>query len=181
MWKKTEPETSPSVQRPPAAAGLRPERSSSQKATIGPSITIKGDLTGEEDLVIEGTVDGEIHLEKHNVTVGRSGRIKADIYAKGIRVEGEVEGNLRGDEEIAIRASGRVRGNLVAPRVTLEDGSSFKGSIDMESRARSPEAAAGAAPATRNATEAKKAPKPKAENGSNAPSPAGPRPATARS
>lgn len=129
MWKKTENET-PAAATPPAA-GRRtaPPR---EVSTIGPSILIKGDLTGEEDLTIRGRLEGEVRLEKNNVTVGQSGHIKADIYGRSIRVEGAVEGNLYGGHEVVIRASGRVQGNIVSPSVTLENGSKFKGAIDME-------------------------------------------------
>ena len=72
--------------------------------------------------------------KNNNITVGRNGRIKADIYGKVISIEGEVEGNLFGDEKIVLRQSGVVRGNMTAPRVNLEDGAKFKGSIDMDAR-----------------------------------------------
>lgn len=129
MWKKSEEHSAPAAPVPhqsPAPAGP------GAIATLGPSIIIKGDLTGEEDLVIEGRVEGEIRLTKNSVTVGKNGRVRADIHGKKVHVEGEVRGNLYGDQEIVIRASGRVQGNLVSPRVTLENGSKFKGSIDME-------------------------------------------------
>ncbi|HVS13066.1 MAG TPA: polymer-forming cytoskeletal protein [Thermoanaerobaculia bacterium] len=113
-------------------------------ATIGPSISIKGDVVGDEDLLVEGKVEGEIRVKNHSVTVGRSGQVKADVYAKSIHVEGEVFGSLYGQEDVAIRQSGKVQGNIIAPRVTLEDGSTFRGSIDM----RSPEQAKGPASAT---------------------------------
>jgi cytoskeletal protein CcmA (bactofilin family) len=71
-------------------------------------------------------------MKAHRVTVGDKGRIKADVRAKSIHVAGEVEGNLFGDDEVVLRESGRLLGNITAPRVTLEDGSKFKGSIDME-------------------------------------------------
>jgi cytoskeletal protein CcmA (bactofilin family) len=108
---------------------LRPPGDS---ATIGASIRIKGDLSGDEDLLIQGRIQGKVKLKSHNVTVGPSGRVQADIHGRNIHVEGEVDGNLYGQEEIVIRASGRVQGNLQSPRVTLENGSTFKGSIDME-------------------------------------------------
>ncbi|MDX1501440.1 MAG: polymer-forming cytoskeletal protein [Thermoanaerobaculia bacterium] len=108
-------------------------------ATIGPSIAVKGDLSGEEDLMIEGRIEGEIRLQKNSVTVGKSGRVKADIYGRSIGVEGEVRGNLYGDHEVVIRASGRVQGNIVSPRVILENGSKFKGSVDMEPARKSAE------------------------------------------
>ena len=101
---------------------------------IGPTITIKGDLSGEEDLLIEGRVEGKIELPRHSITIGKSGRIKADVYAKMITVEGEVEGNLFGEEQLVLRQSSTVRGNITAPRVSLDDGANFKGSIDMSSK-----------------------------------------------
>jgi cytoskeletal protein CcmA (bactofilin family) len=103
-----------------------------QAASIGPSISIRGELSGGEDLVIHGHVEGKIDLRQNNITVGKSGRVKADMYGKVISIEGEVEGNLYGGEQILLRQSGSVRGNIIAPRVSLEDGSKFKGSIDME-------------------------------------------------
>lgn len=132
MWKKNEPEPTPQqpTVRSPAP---RPEPRGSQ-ATIGSSIVIKGDLSGEEDLLVEGRVEGNIILTKNTVTIGKKGRVKADIRGRSIHVDGQVSGNLYGEEEIVIRASGNVEGNLVAPRVTLENGSQFKGSIDMETR-----------------------------------------------
>jgi cytoskeletal protein CcmA (bactofilin family) len=110
---------------------------------IGPSIEIKGDLSGGEDLHVEGRVEGKIDLRRHNVSIGKSGRVHADIFGKVITVDGEVQGNLFGEEQIILRHSSTVRGNLTAPRVMLEDGSNFKGSIDMtpkESAATGPQA-----------------------------------------
>jgi cytoskeletal protein CcmA (bactofilin family) len=116
----------------PAAAPKAPiHQVREQQALIGATITIKGDLTGEEDLLIEGHLEGKIESRRHGVTVGKNGRIKGDIYARIITVEGTVEGNLYGEEQLIVRQSGTVRGNIVAPRVALEDGSNFKGSIDM--------------------------------------------------
>jgi cytoskeletal protein CcmA (bactofilin family) len=99
---------------------------------IGPSIKIKGNLSGNEDLVIQGRIDGEVLLKRNQVTVGPNGKVKANIHGKSICVEGEVRGDLVGSEEVIIRASGKVQGNIVSPRVTLDNGSKFKGSIDME-------------------------------------------------
>ena len=101
---------------------------------IGPTILIKGDLTGEEDLLIDGRVEGRVELRKHNITIGKNGRVKADLYGKVITVEGEVHGNLYGEEQLILRQSSTVRGNILAPRVVLEDGANFKGSIDMSSK-----------------------------------------------
>ena len=101
-------------------------------ATVGPSITIEGDVTGEEDLLIEGRIGGKITLPQNSVTVGSRGRVRAEVTASSITVEGEVEGDLFAEEEVVIRPTGKVRGNIVAPRVSLESGCRFKGSIDME-------------------------------------------------
>ena len=103
-----------------------------EHATIGPSISIKGDLTGEEDLVIQGHVEGKVDLKQNSVTIGKDGRVKADIYGKLVTIEGEVEGNLFGQDQIIIRGTGNVLGNVSAPRICIEDGARFKGSIDMD-------------------------------------------------
>src|SRR4030042_3848290 len=138
IWKKSEAD-SPPIQTPiqpppqPSAPRSQPPRAK-ERALIGPSIEIKGTLSGGEDLVVEGLVEGKIELAQHSVTIGTSGRIKADIQGRSIVIMGEVEGNLLGSEQIILRQSSKVRGNLVAPRVSLEDGADFKGNIDMTSK-----------------------------------------------
>jgi len=102
-------------------------------AAVGASISIVGDVTGEEDLTILGRVEGKVDLPQHVVTVGQSGRVKADIRARVISVAGEVHGNLIAGEQILIRKTATMLGNLTAPRVGLEDGCSFRGSVEMES------------------------------------------------
>lgn len=99
---------------------------------IGSTITIKGEITGDENLVIDGTVEGNIQLGGHELSVGKSGKVSADITAKTVKIEGEVRGDITGKEKVVLSNSGNVRGNIVAPRVTLEDGAIFKGSIDMD-------------------------------------------------
>jgi len=102
---------------------------------IGSTLLIKGDLSGDEDLLIEGRVEGKIELTKHAVTIGKNGRVEADVYGNVITIEGEVHGNLFGEDRLVLRQSCTVRGNIVAPRVILEDGADFKGSIDMSPKA----------------------------------------------
>ena len=136
MWKKSEPvEPRSQPAAAPQAQSSMAQRSSGMtaggRATIGPTVSIKGNLTSEEDLLMEGRLEGKIEIRQHSITVGKKGQIKADIYGKVITVEGKVEGNLYGEEQLIVRQSGNVRGNIVAPRVILEDGSNFKGSIDM--------------------------------------------------
>lgn len=130
MWKKNEPQSrSP---QPTTQAPVRPpEPARRDVAVIGPTITVKGEITGKENLEIQGRLEGTIDMKEHRVTVGEKGSVKADVHAKSIHVAGEVEGNLLGDDEVVLRESGRLLGNITAARVTLEDGSKFKGSIDM--------------------------------------------------
>ena len=101
-------------------------------AAIGASIRIRGDVSGDENLIIQGEVDGTVKVIGHNVTISKTGKVKADITAKQIIVEGELSGDMTGEEKVIIRQTGNVHGNIIAPRVTLEDGALFKGSIEME-------------------------------------------------
>jgi len=103
----------------------------SDQAVIGPTISIKGDLSGEEDLLIEGHLEGKIELRHHRLTIGKSARIMGDIHWKAITVEGAVEGNLYGEERLIVRKSATIRGNFISPRVAIEDGADIKGNIDM--------------------------------------------------
>lgn len=98
---------------------------------IGSTIKIKGVITGDEDLVIAGKVDGSVQLSEHNLTIAKSAQIVADVYAKTVTVEGQVKGDIYGNQKVFVANSGRVFGNITAPRVTLEDGANFKGNIDM--------------------------------------------------
>ena len=130
-------------------------------AIIGPSIQIDGTLRGQEDLFVEGEVTGTIQLQNHTLTIGTQGKIKADVYAHTVFVEGSMDGDLFGSEQVIVRKSAKVRGNITSPRVTLEDGASFKGSIEMD-----PESVKGALGSNSSGQR-------------NAPMPAAPRPAAA--
>jgi cytoskeletal protein CcmA (bactofilin family) len=138
IWKKTDVDNPPiktPMQPPPQPSAPRSQPLPvKDRALIGPSIEIKGNLSGGEDLFVEGRIEGKIELAQHSVTIGMNGRVKADIQGRSIVVMGKVEGNLYGSEHIILRQSCTVRGNLVAPRVSLEDGADFKGSIDMTSK-----------------------------------------------
>src|SRR6266850_1189755 len=105
-----------------------------EMASIGKSIVINGELSGSEDLTIEGRVDGKIELKDHILTVGSNGRIKAQVSAKAIVVLGQVTGNLNATEKVDIKDTGSVEGDIVAPRVAIADGSHFRGSIDMQKK-----------------------------------------------
>ena len=99
---------------------------------IGKSICIKGELSGNEDLTIEGTVEGKIDLREHNLVVGSTGRIQAEVHAKAVTIQGEVTGNVHAEDRIELATSGTVKGDLVAPRIVIADGARFKGTVDMD-------------------------------------------------
>ena len=103
---------------------------------IGSKVKVTGDIESSEDLLIEGEVNGTIKLADNELVIGNSGRLQANIEAKTIRIEGEVHGDIVGQERVIITATGNVQGNVSAPRVMLEDGGRFKGSIDMGSPAK---------------------------------------------
>jgi cytoskeletal protein CcmA (bactofilin family) len=121
----------------PPRADTSPPRagSSGGHAVIGASIHIDGDVRGEEDLLIEGEVNGTVQLKNNSLTIGPQGKVRADVYAHSVYVDGYLEGDLYGSERVHIRKSAQVRGNVTSPRVSLEDGAKFKGSIEMDPQA----------------------------------------------
>jgi len=102
---------------------------------VGTGLRIKGELSGSEDLLVEGTVEGPIHLADHKLTVGPSGKLTSDVVAREIIVHGNVKGDLRASERIEIMKNGSVVGDLTTARILIEDGASFKGSIEIEREA----------------------------------------------
>jgi len=114
-----------------AAAPKAPAASTKKPASIGSSIIIHGDVAGEEDLVVDGTIEGTVNFKDNSLVVSKNGRVTANINARVIRVDGEVKGELRGAEQVVVSPSGQVTGDIRAPRVVLEDGCQFKGSVDM--------------------------------------------------
>ena len=138
MRPKSEPESAPSkatdVTPPttPATTTTGREKSMDKIVNIGQSVQIKGELNGNEDLTIEGMVDGKILVKDHNLTIGANGRITAEVHAKTVVVVGSVTGNITADDKVEIAPSGTVHGDIRAPRVSISDGAKFKGSIDMD-------------------------------------------------
>lgn len=130
--KTTDTQEVESIRTPVASPKQPSYERSTGLATIGPSIYIKGDLTGEEDLIIQGRVEGTINLKQNNLTIGQEGDINANIYARTVTIEGTLKGDIHGDEKVVIKKSGSVNGNVISPRVSLEDGARFKGSMDMD-------------------------------------------------
>jgi cytoskeletal protein CcmA (bactofilin family) len=111
--------------------GARAPAPATKSAVIGPGIEISGDVTAGADLTIDGRVNGSVVQSAHNVDIGEPGQVSARIQAKMVRIAGAVLGDIVGAEKVLITRTGRVQGNIVAPRVQLEDGAIFKGSIDM--------------------------------------------------
>lgn len=105
---------------------------SGDAAVIGRSIRINGDLSGDEDLRIEGDVSGTVELKNSALTIGKEGKVKAGVYAKSIAVDGETKGDLYATERVSIHVNARVQGNIIAPKVSIEEGAHFKGSIEMD-------------------------------------------------
>ncbi|NNL54784.1 MAG: polymer-forming cytoskeletal protein [Woeseia sp.] len=105
---------------------------SGDAAVIGRSIQIIGDLRGGEDLRIEGDVSGTVELKDNALTIGKEGKVKADVYARSIAVDGEIKGDLYAAERISVHINARVQGNIIAPKVSIEEGAHFKGSIEMD-------------------------------------------------
>ncbi len=99
---------------------------------IGKSVIIKGELSGSEDLTIEGSVEGRIDLKDNVLTIGPNGKIKAEVFAKAVVVLGEVTGNVTASEKVDIRDNGSVDGDIASPRVAIAEGAHFRGSVDMQ-------------------------------------------------
>jgi cytoskeletal protein CcmA (bactofilin family) len=99
---------------------------------IGKSVVIKGELSGSEDLTIEGQVDGKIELRQNVLTIGPNGRIKAMVFAKAVIVQGEGTGNITASEKVDIRDNGSVDGDIASPKVAIAEGAHFRGAIDMQ-------------------------------------------------
>jgi cytoskeletal protein CcmA (bactofilin family) len=143
MWKRDEsvkpaavpaqtPATAPSA--PVAAAPIAETRAQLGRdmVNIGKSVVIKGELSGSEDLTIEGQVEGRIDLKDNVLTIGPNGKIKAEVFAKAVVVLGEVTGNVTASEKVDIRDNGSVDGDVASPRVAIAEGAHFRGSVDMQ-------------------------------------------------
>src|SRR5437868_2806908 len=160
MWKPTNQPTTPSrpgstseTDRPamtPSTTSATSERetapaaprtvstSTADQATIGKSLVIKGEVTGSESLYIDGRVEGSINLSGNRVTVGRNGVVAANINAREIVVLGKVRGNLTASDRVDIRSDGSLTGDVVAARISIEDGAFFKGGIDIRKAGQKP-------------------------------------------
>jgi len=144
-----EPKTSAANQPPrPAPAtwegttamstdAMRPLGATADRAVarLGPSLHVKGEISGNEDLLIDGSVEGLIQLDDRKLTVGATAKLTADIIAREVVVYGSVKGNLRAKDRIEIKKDGSVNGDLTTARIMIEDGAYFKGSIEIDKTA----------------------------------------------
>jgi cytoskeletal protein CcmA (bactofilin family) len=148
MWKPTNQPQTPArpsePERPTTSSPSTPAMGSeaapvprplstttADQATIGKSLVIKGEVTGSESLYIDGRVEGSINLSGNRVTVGRNGIVAANINAREIVVLGKVRGNLTASDRVDIRSDGSLTGDVIASRISIEDGAFFKGGIDI--------------------------------------------------
>ena len=110
-------------------------KSPATMAMIGSSIHIKGDVSGEESLVIQGHVEGTVNLKQNNLIIGQEGQVNATIHAQTVTIEGTLKGDVFGAERVIVKKTGNIHGNISAPQVSMEEGAKFKGSIDMDYKA----------------------------------------------
>ena len=148
MWKSVKDETptsKPSTVPTPAAPSFEPKREfrpmdalktpenfRNDVAHIGKSVIIRGELSGSEDLYLDGEVEGSIELHEHNLTIGPHGRVRANVQARDIIVHGKVDGNVHGSERVELKRSAVLVGDISTQRIVIEDGAYFKGAIDIK-------------------------------------------------
>jgi cytoskeletal protein CcmA (bactofilin family) len=175
MWKPNQPGSTPQSpnnepNRPatPASGGFEPTGSRSpaptaqsaaaDQATIGKSLVVKGEVAGSESLYIDGRVEGSINLPGNRVTVGRNGQISANVTAREVVVLGKVRGNINASDRVDIRSEGSLTGDVVAQRISIEDGAFFKGGIDIRKPGTTETAKPAAASTSASANGQEKAP-----------------------
>ena len=160
MWNEKKPETR-STDAP------HPVDATAERATgwLGASLRVKGEISGTEDLLIDGPVEGSIHLNDRKLTVGKTSKVTADIDARDVVVYGSVKGNVHAKGRVEIKKDGYVVGNLTTAQIMIEDGADFKGTIEIDRSAKEAEknvparAAAAAAGASATPTSASATPK----------------------
>jgi cytoskeletal protein CcmA (bactofilin family) len=177
MWKSSrredevttpanEPATAgypPAQAAPPPLRPAEPVRESSRSseiATIGKSVVVKGELSGSEDLVVDGEVEGSIALRGQSLTIGPNGRVRANIEARNVILHGRVDGDIHASDRVELRKSASLSGDITTARISIEDGAFFKGTIDIQKPEPAPKieprpqiAATAAVPAASNSSQ----------------------------
>jgi cytoskeletal protein CcmA (bactofilin family) len=129
MWEKKDPYKAQPAENP---AGRDSAPDTRVLVNLGKSIVIKGEVSGHEDLSIDGKVVGKVSLQEHNLTVGKHGRLDAELVAKRVIIKGQVTGNVYASEKVDILEGGQLDGDITAPRLSIADGAHFRGKVDME-------------------------------------------------
>ncbi len=149
MWKRKEDEyvapaepthsptytpAAPAAPRPPEPVRSEPAHGShsSEVATIGKSVVVKGELSGSEDLIVDGEVEGSITLRGQSLTIGPNGRVRANVEARNVIIHGRVDGNIHASDRVDLRKSATLSGDIATARISIEDGAFFKGGIDIQ-------------------------------------------------
>lgn len=132
MWKKSDDEQPSDKTTTPAGRSLRPNSSTRDKAIIGESLVFRGEISGDENLLIEGRLEGSATLKRCTITVGQNGNIEGTLSAQTIDIKGRVKGDIDAEEMIVLHETARVEGTLNAGRLVLRDGCQFKGSVEMD-------------------------------------------------
>jgi cytoskeletal protein CcmA (bactofilin family) len=154
MWKSTKDEKTAAPPTPLSGASLnqnanqnppeikketramdpfkQPENVRADVAHIGKSVLVKGELSGSEDLYLDGEVEGSIDLQEHSLTIGPHGRVRANVKARDVVVHGKVDGNIHGTERVELKRSAVLMGDIATQRIVIEDGAFFKGAIDIK-------------------------------------------------
>lgn len=147
LWKNKGEGEFPAEQRPeptrvtstsyappagPIGSGERRHPGGNEMANIGKSISIKGDVVGDEDTILEGRVEGRVSLRNFHLTIGPNGDVQGEVSAKQVTVVGKIVGNIIASERIEVRETGRVQGDLIAPRLTVAEGAVINGAITMK-------------------------------------------------
>lgn len=149
MWKSTrredevpmpaneaKPSGSPVVPPAPAVRPAEPARGETMRgvdvATIGKSVIVKGELSGSEDLFVDGQVEGSVSLRGQSLTVGPNGRVRANIEARNVIIHGQVDGNVTASDRVELRKSASLSGDISTARIAIDDGAYFKGTIDIQ-------------------------------------------------
>ncbi len=130
MFKKADGDDRRDLASPPRIGQTRPVRSKNV-SVIGPTLVFKGELSADEDLVIEGHIEGTIAHHKKHLTIGKQGRVKANIHASSVIVQGQLVGDINSEGIVSLAKGADVRGDIFCSRIVMEDGTRFKGKIDM--------------------------------------------------
>jgi cytoskeletal protein CcmA (bactofilin family) len=149
MWKPTRKEDEPAMpmqeSRPTPTAPVpnpvvrQPESGARSEvmrgvdvATIGKSVVVKGELSGSEDLFVDGQVEGSVALRGQSLTIGPNGRVRANIEARNVIIHGQVDGNVTASDRVELRKSASLTGDIATARIAIDDGAYFKGTIDIQ-------------------------------------------------